>query len=299
MKEEVGLGGIYDFNARYYDPAIGRFLSADTIVPGAGNPQAFNRYSFVLNRPLNMVDPTGHDACEEDCDPDSFRTEAYHRKTASGKFASGGTLDYPTLVIIDFGANFGPGYAGQALAHYRDATGTPVTIDIERVLSGSPSHQRVVDKIVNDLIGRANDVVLTSSRSHRVSTLIASRGKNQLGEEDSNWEYATMTSGESTDLIREFNGIEWAGTAQVSATRIKGGWEVSLRITMYAEDPYDWETWDVNKGRENQVSVPMHVSIGPVTLSHSNIASLHKFGVAQEYLRYGQMTFTTGYSLPD
>jgi RHS repeat-associated protein len=32
MKEESALGGIYDFNARYYDPAIGRFLSADTIV---------------------------------------------------------------------------------------------------------------------------------------------------------------------------------------------------------------------------------------------------------------------------
>jgi RHS repeat-associated protein len=59
MKEESALGGIYDFNARFYDPAIGRFLSADSIVPGAGNPQAFNRYSFVLNRPLNLVDPSG------------------------------------------------------------------------------------------------------------------------------------------------------------------------------------------------------------------------------------------------
>jgi RHS repeat-associated protein len=30
MKEEATLGGIYDFNARFYDPVIGRFLNADT-----------------------------------------------------------------------------------------------------------------------------------------------------------------------------------------------------------------------------------------------------------------------------
>jgi RHS repeat-associated protein len=39
MKEESALGGIYDFNARFYDPVIGRFLSADTVVSGAWNPQ--------------------------------------------------------------------------------------------------------------------------------------------------------------------------------------------------------------------------------------------------------------------
>jgi RHS repeat-associated protein len=52
--------GIMDYGARPYSPLLGRFLSADTVVPGAGNPQALNRYAYVLNRPLNMVDPTGH-----------------------------------------------------------------------------------------------------------------------------------------------------------------------------------------------------------------------------------------------
>ena len=42
---------------------LGRFISADTIVPGAGNPQAFNRYMYVLGNPLGMVDPSGHGAC--------------------------------------------------------------------------------------------------------------------------------------------------------------------------------------------------------------------------------------------
>ncbi len=45
---------------RYYDPPIGRFTQADTIVPYPGNPQALNRYSYVANNPLKYVDPSGH-----------------------------------------------------------------------------------------------------------------------------------------------------------------------------------------------------------------------------------------------
>ena len=51
---------LYFYNARYYDPALGRFLAADAIVPSPGNPQSLNRYSYVLNNPLLYVDPDGH-----------------------------------------------------------------------------------------------------------------------------------------------------------------------------------------------------------------------------------------------
>ncbi len=43
-----------------YDPFIGRFISADTIVPDFTNPQSLNRYSYVLNNPLIYVDPSGY-----------------------------------------------------------------------------------------------------------------------------------------------------------------------------------------------------------------------------------------------
>jgi RHS repeat-associated protein len=52
--------GLLDFSARQYNPLLGRFISADTVVPGAGNPQNLNRYSYVGNSPLNFTDPTGH-----------------------------------------------------------------------------------------------------------------------------------------------------------------------------------------------------------------------------------------------
>jgi RHS repeat-associated protein len=60
--------GLYYYGARYYDPALGRFIQADTIVPEPGNPQALNRYSYVLNNPLKYTDPTGHMEADDSTD---------------------------------------------------------------------------------------------------------------------------------------------------------------------------------------------------------------------------------------
>ena len=47
-------------NARIYDPALGRFLSADPIIQAEGDLQNYNRYSFVINNPLKYTDPSGN-----------------------------------------------------------------------------------------------------------------------------------------------------------------------------------------------------------------------------------------------
>ena len=60
QREESALG-LYFYNARWYDPALGRWAQPDTIVPEPGDPQSLNRYSHVLNNPLKYTDPTGHD----------------------------------------------------------------------------------------------------------------------------------------------------------------------------------------------------------------------------------------------
>lgn len=52
--------GFINMNARIYDPRLGRFLTPDTIIPDVENPQALNRYSYVLNNPGKYIDPTGH-----------------------------------------------------------------------------------------------------------------------------------------------------------------------------------------------------------------------------------------------
>jgi len=47
--------GIYYYRARYYDPTIGRFLSQDPL----GMVDGPNLYAYVLNNPINFVDPLG------------------------------------------------------------------------------------------------------------------------------------------------------------------------------------------------------------------------------------------------
>ena len=66
MKKEHGLNWYY-FGAHYYDPAIGRWLehsgsldlSGLSVDPLADKYSSFSPYIYVLNNPINRVDPTG------------------------------------------------------------------------------------------------------------------------------------------------------------------------------------------------------------------------------------------------
>jgi RHS repeat-associated protein len=56
----LGGLGLVHMKARFYLPGVGRFLSADTLIPDPLSPQSLNRFAYVLNNPLKFVDPTGH-----------------------------------------------------------------------------------------------------------------------------------------------------------------------------------------------------------------------------------------------
>jgi len=84
--------GLYCYGARYYNAVLGRFVSADPSGPDIGNPQALNRYSYVLNNPIFLVDPSGYEGEDpmgnQTGDPDYGASSDYQTMTA-GELARG------------------------------------------------------------------------------------------------------------------------------------------------------------------------------------------------------------------
>jgi RHS repeat-associated protein len=66
--------GLYDYHARFYDPSLGRFAQADTLIPSAA-PLAWDRYAGMMNNPVRYRDPSGHWVDEVDFDDPFFRNQ--------------------------------------------------------------------------------------------------------------------------------------------------------------------------------------------------------------------------------
>ena len=54
-----GTGLLY-YNARYYDPALGTFISPDSLVPNPGMVVDYNRFLYARGNPLKYTDSSGY-----------------------------------------------------------------------------------------------------------------------------------------------------------------------------------------------------------------------------------------------
>jgi RHS repeat-associated protein len=98
--------GLNHMNGRVQDAITGRFLSPDPNIPDPGNTQSFNRYSYVNNNPLTMVDPTGFDQQlpDEHCDDCAGSGTG-----GDGNGDPGGSgSDNPTEQLPDTGCGYAP-----------------------------------------------------------------------------------------------------------------------------------------------------------------------------------------------
>ena len=73
--------GLVDMGGRLYDPELGLFLSPDPLVAEPASSQGWNPYSYVGNRPLSRVDPSGFSIAPTGC---NLGDTACLRRRASG-----------------------------------------------------------------------------------------------------------------------------------------------------------------------------------------------------------------------
>lgn len=58
--EHIDLFELVNMDGRMYDPAVGRFISADPFIQSPDFTQSLNRYAYCINNPLSLIDPSGY-----------------------------------------------------------------------------------------------------------------------------------------------------------------------------------------------------------------------------------------------
>jgi len=51
---------LYWYGSRWFDPALGRFIQPDPIIPDPNDSQSYDRYAYTLNNPVRYTDPSGY-----------------------------------------------------------------------------------------------------------------------------------------------------------------------------------------------------------------------------------------------
>ncbi len=141
--------GLVYLRARYYNPAVGRFLTQDTFPGYLDDPRTLNRYVYTASNPVNYVDPSGH-FLETLWDAASFGMSAYDCADNPGLGSCGGAVIDGLAMLVPFV----PGGVGAARKAAQVVSKIDDVVDAGRAISRADN---VVD--VGRSIARANDRV--------------------------------------------------------------------------------------------------------------------------------------------
>ena len=81
--------GDYYYNARYYSPDEGRFITVDTYRGGSNDPLSLNLYTYCLNNPIRFIDPSGHKSMELTVRLYKFAVDKRTKKWGKYTFSAG------------------------------------------------------------------------------------------------------------------------------------------------------------------------------------------------------------------
>lgn len=87
--ERDSISGLDYANARYYNYTLGRFMSVDPAPGDITDPQGLNRYAYVRNNPLSLIDPTGQEYCRTDPSLDAVVCDVTDQQYAQDPWSFG------------------------------------------------------------------------------------------------------------------------------------------------------------------------------------------------------------------
>jgi RHS repeat-associated protein len=165
--EEDGELGLVNMNGRVYDPTVGRFLTADPIVQAPLSGQSWNRYSYVFNNPLTLLDPSGFQS-EGSGDPEPVTVTISGGGSSSSSTGNGTQNQCPSN--FPKGAcgpqpNVTPSQPRQTLVASQVSTSLPVTDAAPAQPASAPRSQGLVDRYGNGPFNRAyNQIEILHAR---------------------------------------------------------------------------------------------------------------------------------------
>ena len=128
--------GLVYFGARWYDPAVARFLSFDPAEVDDANPHSFNRYSYGNNNPHKFLDPDGRAAIAA--------MGVMGRQAAAAQTLGSTTLSNPgapqldpsTGIMSNPGQSASAAYIGGFLSHVSAVATMFTPIHVMEVMAG-------------------------------------------------------------------------------------------------------------------------------------------------------------------
>ncbi len=168
--------GMYDCNARWYDPVMMRFTGRDPVRGDFNEPLSLHRYLYCVNEPVNIIDPTG---LEGNLSELNFTQGVQNGMRAYGAadqahqvygyvemFTSGLSLGNIMLTVaIDVGMDYAGGKVFQALADVRGGVMSWIRAKglYGEVASGIAKNSKHIDSITGSAHYRIPDELTKTS----------------------------------------------------------------------------------------------------------------------------------------
>jgi RHS repeat-associated protein len=150
-KERDSESGLDNFGARYNSSSMGRFMSPDPANIGVNrlSPQSWNAYSYSLNNPLNLTDPTGMYVCEDSWNCDSANDRAFAKSLADAQTAANKLTGDDKTAALRAIAAYGEKGVDNGVNVRFDANVTGGVTEVSGVANGSKSADNPAGQNIN------------------------------------------------------------------------------------------------------------------------------------------------------